>query len=105
MISPYPYSISCSWATDVCFTLACLQTDALGITLLVACAATLATWAVFLSDAVDGVLHMAGRKDMISWDTCAGFTRVLFRKVEPNESHEGRQGKEYFAVWSLSSDK
>ena len=36
------------------------------MTLLVACAATLATWAVLLVDAVDGVLHMPGRKDLMS---------------------------------------
>ena len=30
----------------------------------------------------------------------AGFAQVHFRKVEPHESHERRQGQEYFAVWT-----
>ena len=34
----------------------------------------------------------------------AGFAQVHFRKVEPHESHERRQGQEYFAVWTRKAE-
>lgn len=58
------------------------QIDTLAMTLLVACAATLATWAVLLVDAVDGVLHI------YAWQEGFHVVRHLCR-IHPNALSQG----------------